>query len=79
MKDMITFILGAAFGAIFASFIAPQRGRARPATIQAADDDDWQNFQKQWQVGMQKMYATLSQMQSEPKSASIGCCKERSS
>ncbi len=67
MKDIVYFVFGAAVGAILACFIAPQSGKAMRADIQVASEEDWQNFQAQWQAGMQKMYASVGRTHSELK------------
>jgi gas vesicle protein len=63
MKDIFSFLLGAAFGAIIALLFAPQSGAELRANIQATAEKDFQKLQSQWQVELEKLNQRLDQLQ----------------
>ena len=64
MKDIFSFLLGAAFGAFFALLFAPQSGAELRANIQATAEKDIQKLQSQWQVELEKLNQRFDQLQS---------------
>ena len=75
MKDIFTFLLGAAVGAVFALLYAPQTGAETRAKLQTTAEEDWEKLLVQSQVELQKVQERLDQMQSEQAQAagSRGC------
>jgi gas vesicle protein len=63
MKDIFSFLLGAAFGTIIALLFAPQSGAELRANIQATAEKDFQKLQSQWQVELEKLNQRLDQLQ----------------
>jgi len=69
MRDIFTFLLGAAVGAVFALLYAPQTGAETRAKLQTTAEEDWEKLLVQSQVELQKVQERLDQMQSEQAQA----------
>ena len=71
MRDIFTFLLGAAVGAVFALLYAPQTGAETRAKLQTTAEEDWEKLLVQSQVELQKVQERLDQMQSEQGEADV--------
>jgi gas vesicle protein len=65
MKSIISFLFGAAVGAVAALFLAPSSGEDLRAQVQEVAERDAQRLQQAWQQDMQKMNDQIVKLQSQ--------------
>jgi len=65
MKNIISFLLGAAVGAATALFLAPSSGEDLRTQVQEIAERDAQRLQQAWQQDMQKMNDQMAKLQSQ--------------
>lgn len=69
MKEMVFFLLGAAFGAVIALMFAPASGAELRTQIQTAAEKDLERLQSEWQNGLQKTNEKVNMLQADLKQA----------
>ena len=67
MKQIITFVLGAAAGAILALLFAPESGKNLRSDFQATAGDDLQRIRSEWRTGITEIHRRLDLMQEDLK------------